>query len=169
MSARSALRLTNSAGIAALAPRRELQERLDAGATECNREMFGMAALGGDARCACDIKVRQASEILLVQQHEPALFVRQHILAELRSKRRQPLGDRRQSRLGLSRGAGAGTGEIEMIALKHARLFGGKPEVVLLAFKRIDALEQGLVQRDLASMAREHRRDLPLDRLELVI
>ena len=34
---------------------------------ERHREMFRMAALGGDARCACDIKVRQASEILLVQ------------------------------------------------------------------------------------------------------
>src|SRR3984885_3290682 len=120
MSARSALRLTNSAGIAALAPRRELQERLDAGATECHREMFGMAALGGDARCACDIKVRQTNEILLVQEHEPALFVRQHILAELRSKRRQPLGGGGQPRLGLSRRAGAGAGGIEMIALADA-------------------------------------------------
>ncbi len=131
--------------------------------------MFRMAALGGDARCACDIEVRQASEILLVQQHEPALFVRQHILAELRGKRRQPLGDRGQSRLGLPRGAGAGAGEIEMIALEHARLLGRKPELVLLGLERGDALEQRLVQRDLASMAREHGRDLPFDRLEFVI
>ena len=77
------------------------------------------------------IKIRQAVEILLVEQHEPALFVRQHILAELRGKRRQPLGDRGQSRLGLGRGAGAGAGEIEMIALEHARLLGRKPERVL--------------------------------------
>ena len=57
----------------------------------------------------------------------------EHILAELRGKRRQPLGDRRQSRLGLSRGAGARAGEIEMIALEHARLLDRKPELVLVA------------------------------------
>ena len=131
--------------------------------------MFQMTAFGRDARCARDIKVRQASEILLVQQHEPVLFVRQHILAELRSKGGQPLGDRGQSRLGLSRRAGAGAGEIEMIALKHARLLGRKAKLVLLGFKRVDALEQRRVQRDFAAMPREHGRDLPLDRLEFVI
>ena len=76
-------------------------------------------------------EIRQAVEILLVKQHEPGLFVREHILAELGGERRQPLGDRGQSRLGLRRRARAGAGEIEMIALEHARLFGRKPELVL--------------------------------------
>src|SRR5882757_11132435 len=117
--------------LAEVAPGRELQEWFDARATERYREMFRVAALGGDARCARNIKVRQANEVLLVQEHEPALFVRQHVLSELRGKRRQPLGDRGQSRLGLSRGARAGAGEIEMIALEHARLLDRKPELVL--------------------------------------
>ena len=128
-----------------------------------------MAALGGDARCARYIEVRQAGEILLVQQHEPVFFVRQHILAELRGERRQPLGDRGQARLGLSRRACSGAGEIEMIALEHARLFGRKPKLVRVGLKRIDALEQRLAQIDVAAMARENWCDLPLDRLEVVI
>ena len=36
--------------------------------------------------------------------------------------------------------------KLEMIALEHARLFGGKPELVLLGLERVDALEQRLVQ-----------------------
>ena len=56
-----------------------------------------------------------------------------------------------------------------MIAAKHARLFGRKPELVLARFKRVDALEQSLVQIGLAAMAREYRRDVALDRLQFVI
>src|SRR3984957_4789384 len=121
-----------------------------------------MATLGGDARCAREIKARQASEILLVQQHEPVLFVAQHILAELSGKGRQPLGDCGQSRLGLSRGAGASASEIERIAVEHARLLGRERELVLVRFKRVDALEQSPIQMDFAAMPREYRRDLPL-------
>ena len=87
----------------------------------------------------------------------------------MRGERRQPLGDRGQARLGVSRRACSGAGEIEMIALEHARLFERKPELVLVGLKRIDALEQRLAQIDIAAMARENRRDLPLDRLKLVI
>ena len=133
-------------GLAQVAPGRELQERLDARSRQGDRVLAGMAAVGGDARGAGDEKIRQAVEIGLVQQQEPVLFVREHILAELGGERRQPLGDRGQPRLGFGRRARAGAGEIEMIALKHARLFGRKPELVLFGLQRVDAPEQRLVQ-----------------------
>ena len=56
-----------------------------------------------------------------------------------------------------------------MIAVQHARLLGRKPEFVLFGLEGVDALKQRLVQIGLAAMAGEHRRDVPLDRLELVV
>ena len=87
----------------------------------------------------------------------------------MRGERRQPLVDRRQARLGFRLQPSAGAGEIEMIAVEHARLLRRKPELVLFGLQGVDALKQRLVQIGLAAMAREHRRDVPLDRLELII
>src|SRR5271170_7871539 len=56
-----------------------------------------------------------------------------------------------------------------MIALEHARLFGGKTEPVLFRLERVDALEQRLVQISLVAMAGENGRDLALDRLQFII
>ena len=56
-----------------------------------------------------------------------------------------------------------------MIALKHARLFGGKPEPLLRSLQGVDALEQRVVQIGFAAMAREDGSDFALDRLNLVI
>ena len=100
-----------------------------------------MAPLRGDARRACAIEVRQAFEILLVKQHEPGFFIRQYILPELGGERRQPLTDCGQARLGVRRRACAGAGEVEMIAVEHAGLFGRKPELVLARLKRVGAAE----------------------------
>ena len=121
------------------------------------------------ARGAGDEKIRQAVEIVLVEQHEPVFFVRQHILPELSAKRRQPLGDRGEARLGLRRQPRAGAGEIEMIALEHARLFGRKPEFVSFRLQSVNALEQRVVQIGLVAMARQDRRDVALDRLQFII
>ena len=115
-----------------------------------------------------DEKIRQPVEIGLVQEQEPVLFVREHILAERGGERRQPLGDRRQPRLGFGRSGRAGAGEIEMIAAEHAYLFGREPELVLLRFKRVDAREQSLVQVGFAAMARENWRNFALDSLQFV-
>ena len=155
--------------LAQIAAGRELQERLDARSRQGDRVLAGMAAVGGDARGAGDEKIRQAVEIGRVQEQEPVFFVREHILAELSGERRQPLGDRGQPRLGFGRGGRAGAGEIEMIALEHARLLGREPELRLLRLKRVDAREQSLVQIGVAAMARENRRDFALDRLQFVI
>ena len=118
-----------------VAPRRELQERLDARARQRDGIFAGMTALGGEPRGARDEEIRQAVEIAFVEQHQPGLFVRQHVLAERGAEARQPFADRRQARLGLRRRAGAGAGEIEMIALEHPRLFGGKPELVRIGLQ----------------------------------
>ena len=56
-----------------------------------------------------------------------------------------------------------------MIALKHALLFGRKPELALAGLERVDAPEQGVVQIGVAAVARENRRDVALDRLQFVI
>ena len=120
-------------------------------------------------RAALAIKIRQALKILLVQQHEPRLFVREHILPELSGERRQPLRDRSQSRLGVRRRTSAGADEIEVIATEHAGLFGRKPELVLFRLKRVDPLEQRLVQIGVAAMAGELGRDFALDRLQFFI
>ena len=111
-------------GLPQIPPRRELQERLDAGSRQGHGIFAGMAAVGGDARGAGDEKVWQTFKVALIEQHEPVFLVLEHILAELSGERRQPLRDRGQSRFGLRLGACARAGEIEMIAIEHARLFG---------------------------------------------
>ena len=63
----------------------------------------------------------------------------------------------------------ARAGEIEMIARKHARLFGRKPEPLLRGLQCVDALEQRVVQIGFAAMARQNRGHLALDRLQFVI
>ncbi len=128
-----------------------------------------MAAFGADARGAADEKIRQAAQIVPLEQHEPVFFVGQHVLAEFCAERRQPLGDRGEARFCLGRKACAGAGEIEMVAFEHARLFGRKPEPVLPGLQCVDALEQSVVQIGFAAMARQDRGDLALDRLKLVV
>ena len=156
-------------GLAQIAPRRELQERLDARSRQRDGVLSGMAALGGRARRASDEEIRQAVEIVLAQQQEPGFLVRQHILAELRAEGRQPLVDRGQTTFGVGLQPSARADEIEMIAGEHARLFGRKPEFVLFGLQRVDAFEQRVVQIGLAAMMRQDRRDVALDRLQLVI
>ena len=155
--------------LAQIAPGRELQERFDARARQGDGVFARMAALDRDARGALRKEIRQAVEIALGEQHQPVFFVRQHILAELGAERRQPLADRGEAVLGFGREACASAGEIEMITLEHARLFGRKPERVLARLQGVDAPEQGIVQIDVAAMAREDRGDLAFDRLDLVI
>ena len=56
-----------------------------------------------------------------------------------------------------------------MIAVEHARLLGRKPELVFFGLQGVDAREQRLVQIGVVAMARQDRRDVALDRLQLVI
>ena len=128
-----------------------------------------MAPVGGAARGARDEEIGQTLKIGLVEQHEPVFLVCEHVLTEVRRRTRQTLGDRRQSRLGFGRGSRASAGEIEMVPVEHARLFGRQPGFAGVRLDRVDTLEQSLVQIGLAAMAREFGRDFALDRLQLVI
>ena len=150
-------------------PRGELQEGLDARTRQGDGVSADGPALGGEAGGAVHVEIRQAVEIARVDKQEPGLFVRQHVLPELCAEGREPLANRGEACLCLRRQAGAGAGEIEMVTLEHPRLFGGKPEPVLLAFQGVDPSEQRVVEIGVAAMARQNRSDLALDRLELVV
>ena len=128
-----------------------------------------MAALGRRARRALDEKIRQALKIARVQEQQEGFFVGQHILAELRAKARQPLGDLGEARLLLRRKPRAGAREISMIAFEHARLFFIQAELFFIGLQRFDAGEQRFVEIGLAVMARQDRRHFALDRLQFVI
>src|ERR1700722_15386200 len=67
-------------GLAKIAARRELQERLDAGARQGDGVLAGMPPVDGAARSASDEKIGQTLKIGLIKQHEPVFFVRQHVL-----------------------------------------------------------------------------------------
>ena len=83
-----------------------------------------MSVVSGDARGAGDEEIRQTLKIGLIEQHEPVFLVLEHVLAEFRRERRQPLSDRGEPRFDLRLSACARPGEIEMITVEHARLFG---------------------------------------------
>ena len=85
------------------------------------------------------------------------------------AERRQPLVDRDEARLGLRPQPCAGAGEIEMIAVEHARLLRRKPDFGSFRFQSVDALEERVVEIGFGAVAGEDRRDVALDRLELVI
>ena len=129
---------------AQIAPRRELQERLDAGARKRDAIFARMAALGRRARGAFDEKIRQALEIARVQEQQEGFFVGQHILAELRAKARQPLGDLGEARLLLRRKPRAGAREVSMVAFEHARLLFIQTELFFTGLQRFDAGETAL-------------------------
>ena len=156
-------------GLAQIAAGRELQERLDARARQRDGVIARMAPLGGDARGAGAKKSgrpsRSSSSSSMSQAFSSASTFCPNSAASVAS--RSPIAARRA--LASGGAACAGAGEIEMIALEHARLFGRKPELVLLRLQRVDALEQRLVQIGVAAMARENRRDLALDRLQFII
>ena len=153
-------------GLAQIAAGRELQERLDARSRQGDRVLARMAALGGDARGAGDEKIRQAIEIGRVQQHQPVFFVRSTFWPNCAASVASRSAIAASRALASGAAARAGAGEIEMIALEHARLLGRKPELVLLRPSSASMrLKQRLVQIGFAAMAREHRRDFALDRL----
>ena len=86
--------------LAQIAARRELQERLDAGARQRDDVLAGHAALFGGGGRGLAQEIGQAGEIgLAVQLHRVGLLVGQHVLAERRAERRQPLDDRGEALL----------------------------------------------------------------------
>ena len=122
--------------LAQIAPRRELQERLDAGALQGDDVLALHAALVGRGGRRFAHEIGQAGEIgLAVELHRVGLLVGQHVLAERGAERRQPLDDGGKALLlvGIERRALAAI--LGVMALQHARLLGGEAEAVALADK----------------------------------
>ncbi len=130
-----------------------------------------MPALGrGRARRLASTKSGRPAQIVLAVEHERVgLLVGEHVLAERRAERRQPLADLGEplARLGIERGAGAL--EHQVIAFQHARLLGIEAERVAALPERVDAAEQRLVEQDAVPVPGLARRDLALDRQQRVV
>jgi hypothetical protein len=86
--------------LAKIAPRRELQERLDAGALQGDDVLALHAALCGRGGGCVAHEIGQASEIdLAVERHGVGLLVGQHVLAKRGAECGEPLDDGRQALL----------------------------------------------------------------------
>src|SRR5579871_4016141 len=128
-----------------------------------------MAPLLRDAGRGMDKELRQAVEVALAEKQKPILLVLEDVLAEGGRKRCEPLRDGREPGLRPGGEAGAGSREIEMVAVENPLLFGREAERSLARFQSVDAAKEGVVEIGLAPMAGERRRDLALDRLEFVV
>ena len=112
---------------AQVAPRGELQERLDARARSGDGVLAGKPALlGRRPRCRAH-EIRKTGEVVFAVEHQRiALLVRQHVLAERGAERGEALVDVGEPRLrrGVKRSAGAD--KFQVIALEQAPLLGRK-------------------------------------------
>ncbi len=104
-----------------------------------------------------------------VENHREGFFVGEHVLPELGAQRRQPFADRGEPRLLVGREPGAGAHESRAIAIERARGFRVERQRRLRPVQRFDALEQRVVEKDRAALARQDRRDLALDLLQRVV
>ena len=155
--------------LAQVAPGRELQERLVGRARQRHRMLAGKPARGGRLRRGGDEALRQAGEIVgPVENQRERFFVGEHVLAEQRAEARQPLADRRQPRLLLGGEAGAGARERDAPAFERPRRLGIEAETAARLMQRLDAGEQRVVEQDRVALARQHRRDVAFDALDLV-
>ena len=123
------------------------------------------AFFGGGTRRGAG-EVGQAGEVAFLQHQRVGFLVGQHVLAELGAEARQPLVDGRQPVLGRLVERSAGPHEAGVIAVEHAGLLGGQTERITLAVKLGDAGVERPVEIECVAMARQERRNIPLDRLD---
>ena len=156
--------------LAEVAPRRELQEGLDARARQRDDVLAGNAAIGRRLRRRRAERLGQAGEIgLAVEDEHVGLLVGEHVLAEQCAERGEALVDRREPLLAGGVETRAGAHEIGVVAVEHAELLGVEPERRAPLPERLDPAEERLVEGDLVAVARQCRGDVALDRLERVI
>ncbi len=113
---------------------------------------------------------RKPGEIRLAVEHEAVgVFVREHVLGELRAEvaRRSVMAARRALSSRLE--AGARADEDRVIAVEDAGLFGREAERVLLPVERLDPAEERLVHEDGVAVLGQERRHLALDRLDRLV
>ena len=120
------------------------------------------------AAAATKLSGRPARSSGAVENEHERLLVGEHVLAEQRAEARQPFADRRQPRLLVGVEAGAGAGEGDAPAFERPRRFGIEAETLARLIKRLDAGEQCVVEQDRVALARQHRRDVAFDALDLV-
>ena len=129
-------------GAAQVAAGRESQKRLDRGARQGDGVFAGESALdcrGGRGGAG---EFRQPVEVGFVEHEPPFVLVMQHVLAEQRVQRREPLGDRRHARLLLGTEQRPGAHEAQVIAFEQTQLVGRQAERIARPVQRIDAGEQ---------------------------
>ena len=156
--------------LAQVAPRRELQERLDARARQRDDVLAREAALLGRRARRRAHEIGQTGELVLAVEHEGiALLVRQHVLAEAGAERGEPLVDVGET--GLRRGVERGAGALEhhVVAIEHALLLGREGEPIARAVQAVDAAEQGLVHQDAVPVLGLLRGELAFDLLDGVV
>ena len=146
-----------------VAPLGELQERLGAGARQRD-DVAGQLALLGFRLHRLAHERRQARELgLVVERKCEALLVGQNVLAERGAKACQPLGDRREPRLGSLVETGAGVAETGVITLENAPAFGIEAECVDAARQRIYSPVQAGIGVDLVPVPGHARRYFAFD------
>ena len=154
---------------AQVASGRELHERLVGRARQRHRMLAGKPTRGGRLRRRGDEALRQSGKIVRpVENKRERLFVGEHVLAEQGAEARQPLADRRQARLPLRVEARAGAGESDAPTFERPRRLGVESETVARLMQRLDAGEQRVVEHDRVALARQNRRDVAFDALDLV-
>ncbi len=156
--------------LAQVPARRELEERVGDRARGGHHVLAGHVALLAHGEGRRPHEIGQTRKIVLAIEHQRiVLLVRQHILAEARAERRQPLVDGGEPFLRRRIEPCAGTLEPKMVALEHPRLLGREAELIAAAMQRIHAAEQGLVHRDLVPVLGVDRRELALDLLDRIV
>ena len=155
--------------LAEIAARRELQERLDAGALQGDDVLAGHAALVGRGLGRGADEIGQAVEVGLRDLHGVGLLVGQNVLAERGTKRSEPRDDLGEPlHLGGVEACALAT-VFGVMALQHALLLGGKAEAFAPGMERVDTGEQGLVHPHLVPVCGGLRGDVAFDRQQFLV
>src|SRR5262249_55309060 len=91
------------------------------------------------------------------------------MLAEFRAQCGKPLVDLGEAGLAGRIERGTGTGGLEMIALKHARLLRGQSQLTAAPMESLEPAKQPLIQEDRAPVRGLDRLNLALDRKDRVV
>ena len=127
-------------------------------------------ALGAGGARGGQHEIGKAGAVGLGFEHQRVgLLIGEHVLAEGGAQSREPLADRREAGTCGAVKAGAGAGEIKMVAFQHAQLFGAERKFVAPAVERIDAREQRLIEQNGGPMPRAARGIFALQRKDLVV
>ncbi len=156
-------------GATQVAARREGQEWLDRGARQRDRVFAVEPALTRGFRRGGASEIGQSFKIALAEHEAPFVLIVQYVLAEQRVQCCQAFGDLLHPRLLRGVEHGAVAHEAQVIALEQPQLIGRKVQLVAVPMERVDAGEQGGVERNSHEMRGEFGRVIAVDRVECVV